>query len=82
MGKLCPRDSVRQIKSVNKSLTKKLLCFLGGALVLSTGVGQKIQPLTIGDTLPDIALNNIINYKTTSARLSDFRDKPVDSAGC
>jgi thiol-disulfide isomerase/thioredoxin len=31
--------------------------------------------LTIGDTVPDITINNIINYKTTSAKLSDFKGK-------
>jgi thiol-disulfide isomerase/thioredoxin len=34
-----------------------------------------IKALTIGDSVPDITLNNMINYKTTSARLSDFRGK-------
>lgn len=35
----------------------------------------EIRPLHIGDTVPDITLNHIINYKTTSAKLSDFRGK-------
>ncbi len=38
---------------------------------------NKITSLTIGDTLPDIALSNIINYKTPSAKLSSFKDKLV-----
>lgn len=36
---------------------------------------QAIRPLSVGDTVPDIIINNIINYKTTSAKLSDFKDK-------
>lgn len=38
---------------------------------------QNIKPLSIGDTVPDVVLNHILNYKTTSARLSGFKDKPV-----
>lgn len=31
--------------------------------------------LTIGDTIPDIEITNVINYKTTSIKLSNFRGK-------
>ncbi len=31
--------------------------------------------LKIGDKVPDVTINNISNYKTTSAKLSDFRGK-------
>lgn len=37
----------------------------------------EIRPLHIGDTVPDITLNHIINYKTTSAKLFDFKGKQV-----
>lgn len=36
---------------------------------------SEIKPLNIGDTVPDVFLHNIINYKTASSRLSDFRGK-------
>jgi thiol-disulfide isomerase/thioredoxin len=42
---------------------------------------SKIKPLKIGDQVPDIAISNIINYKTsdgkfaTTAKISDFKDK-------
>ncbi len=36
---------------------------------------NKITSLTIGDTIPDIALSNIINYRTESANLSSFKRK-------
>lgn len=50
-----------------------LLCPL-----LSAGQkSNKITPLIIGDTLPDMVLSNIINYKSSTARLSSFRGKPV-----
>lgn len=39
--------------------------------------GPAIQPLTIGDTVPDIALTNILNYHSNTARLSDFKGKLV-----
>lgn len=38
---------------------------------------QAIKPLTIGDTVPDIQLDNIIHFKTTSTKLSEFKDKLV-----
>lgn len=44
--------------------------------LLSAGQQPKnITPLTIGDTLPDMALSNIINYKSSTARLSSFKGK-------
>jgi len=34
-----------------------------------------IKPLQIGDTVPDITINNILNYKSPTAKLSEFRGK-------
>jgi len=58
---------------------KKLLCLLGGALLILNAAGQKknVKPLDIGDSLPDITLNNIINYESTTVQLSNFNDKLV-----
>lgn len=36
-----------------------------------------LKSLTIGDTVPDVVFNHVLNYKDTSARLSDFRGKLV-----
>lgn len=36
-----------------------------------------LKPLSIGDTVPDITINNIVNYKINSAKLSDFKGKLV-----
>ncbi|HRP30815.1 MAG TPA: TlpA disulfide reductase family protein [Agriterribacter sp.] len=36
-----------------------------------------IKPLTIGDTVPDIVFHHVINYKNSTARLSDFKGKLV-----
>ncbi|NHA03279.1 TlpA family protein disulfide reductase [Mucilaginibacter sp. HC2] len=33
------------------------------------------KPLAIGDKVPDIIIQNVLNYKTTSLKLSDFRGK-------
>ncbi|MEJ7778956.1 MAG: redoxin domain-containing protein [Daejeonella sp.] len=48
--------------------------------VLSANRAQGQEPkqaggITIGQQVPDFTLNNIINYKTTSADLSDFKGK-------
>jgi len=34
-----------------------------------------IKPLKIGDKMPDLVLNNVINYKSKSINLSDFKGK-------
>lgn len=36
-----------------------------------------IVPLNIGDKVPDIEIDNIINYSRSKIRLSDFRDKLI-----
>ncbi len=36
-----------------------------------------IKPLTIGDAVPNITFNKVINYPKTTARLSDFKGKLV-----
>lgn len=38
---------------------------------------QKIKPLTIGDPVPAITLDNVINYKSTCIQLSALRGKLV-----
>src|SRR5690606_15427351 len=35
------------------------------------------RPLTIGDTVPDMVFENMINYGAEKAQLSDFRGKAV-----
>lgn len=53
-----------------------------GTLILAMSVlSQKqptpIRPLTIGDTVPDLEFNQLINYHSKTARLSDFKGKLV-----
>jgi thiol-disulfide isomerase/thioredoxin len=43
---------------------------------LFSQTSSAIWPLSIGDTVPDITFNNIINYKSSTAKFSDFK-KPV-----
>jgi thiol-disulfide isomerase/thioredoxin len=52
-------------------LVAMLLPFLSGAQ------SPPAKGLSIGDTVPDITINNILNYKTTSAKLSDFKGKLI-----
>lgn len=35
------------------------------------------EPLKIGDQVPDIVIQNVVNYKTNQIRLSNFKDKLV-----
>lgn len=61
-------------------MKKIFLLFLGLMCIDANLFAQslpEIKPLSIGDTVPDVFLHNIINYKTASARISDFRGKLV-----
>src|SRR6476661_3125665 len=54
---------------------RKLLILAMLCPLLGLSQSDKITPLTIGDTIPDITLSNIINYQTQSANLSSFKCK-------
>lgn len=43
--------------------------------VLCGAQSPPVRALTIGDSVPDLTITNIINYKTSTAKLSDFKDK-------
>lgn len=45
--------------------------------ILCGAQAPPIKALTIGDAVPDIEINNIINYKTSTAKLSGFKEKLV-----
>ena len=51
-----------------------LLClfFRSEAQVRKSG-----DPLKVGDTIPDLTIQNVINYKSKSIRLSDFKDNLI-----
>lgn len=61
----------------------KLLVLLLALSCAAIGVSAQtepdltIPPLTVGDTVPDIELTNLINYPSKTARLSDFKGKLV-----
>lgn len=50
---------------------------LGILLPVLSVKAQAIKPLKIGDTVPDLVLHNVINYKDSVIRLSDFKGKLV-----
>lgn len=56
---------------------KSLIGVLGVLLPIFKAMGQEIKPLNIGDTMPDISFNSIVNYKSPTAKLSDFKGKLV-----
>jgi thiol-disulfide isomerase/thioredoxin len=45
--------------------------------ILCGAQSPPVKALHIGDTVPDITISNILNYKTTSASLSDFKGKLI-----
>ncbi|MCK9404724.1 MAG: TlpA family protein disulfide reductase [Chitinophagaceae bacterium] len=57
----------------------KYTCFVPAILFLWVNLAQaqKIRPLSVGDTVPDITLNHIINAPYASCKLSDFKGKVV-----
>jgi thiol-disulfide isomerase/thioredoxin len=44
---------------------------------LAQNAPPQITPLTIGDTVPDLVLTNVINYPASTIRLSDLKRKLV-----
>ena len=44
-------------------------------LFLSNAARTQTAALKIGDQMPDITINNVINYKSNSLKLSDFKGK-------
>jgi thiol-disulfide isomerase/thioredoxin len=56
-------------------LRKSYLLILLSIGVSSLAFTQSIKPLTIGDKVPDLTIKNIINYKSSSAKISDFKGK-------
>lgn len=54
-----------------------LLGVMAGICLFVNGQHQEIKPLTVGDAVPDIPFNNLINYPTKTAKLSDFKGKLV-----
>lgn len=39
--------------------------------------GQRIEPLKVGDTVPEVIFHKMINYKGSTAKLSDFKGKAI-----
>ncbi len=59
---------------------KPLYMVIGILLPMFTLFSQPlsaIRPLSIGDTVPNIVFNHIVNYKSSSSKLSDFKGKLV-----
>lgn len=74
---LCLRDSIRQLKKINKKRIKTIFLVLIALCLVGTGFGQKenVEPFYIGDRVPDLPLHRLINYKDSSATLSSFGHK-------
>lgn len=51
------------------------LCFIAIALLLTQISMVSAQKIKIGQQCPDVTLRNIVNYKSTTAKISDFRGK-------
>lgn len=58
-------------------MKKYLLAYALAGTCLYAQAQSGIRPLTIGDTVPDITFNNLLNYPAKTAKLSDFRGKLV-----
>lgn len=56
---------------------KTILVVMGMLLLVLSIRAQDLKPLSVGDTVPDLVLHNVINYKDSVIQLSDFRGKLV-----
>lgn len=66
------------MKILNKYISLCIYCYLL-TIVPGHSVAQSasIQPITIGDTVPNVVLNNVINYSSKVANLYDFKSDLV-----
>lgn len=55
-----------------QTITKATLRIDSASLIKAP---NEVRPLTVGDLVPDIPIKKIINYKTSSASISTFKDK-------
>ncbi len=60
---------------------KKLILFITGMVCLATCLHAQSPPeiksLSIGDTVPDVVFNEVMNYPAKTAKLSDFQNKKL-----
>jgi len=45
--------------------------------ITNSSVLHEVRELKVGDVVPDITFQKVLNYKSSTARLSDFRGKLV-----
>jgi thiol-disulfide isomerase/thioredoxin len=62
------------MKKITISIVMALLCLF---FEVRAQVSVPVQSLHIGDQVPDITIDNLLNYPKQSAKLSDFRGKLV-----
>ena len=62
-----------QIKSTLNNLFFLLICIYGIAFKANAQSHQR--EILIGETVPDVAIKEIVNYKSTNAKLSEFKGK-------
>lgn len=55
--------------------TKTFICVIAIFILFFKASSQKLQPLTVGDKVPNITLHHIVHYKDSVAKLSDFKGK-------
>jgi len=58
---------------MKKNNFKHMLFFV--FLFLSSHSFAQLKALSVGDQCPDVAMKNIVNYKTNEAKISDFKGK-------
>ncbi len=72
---VCNKCTICTIFSTTILYYMRLITTIILIVSISSIRAQKARPLTIGDTIPDLTLHDIINYKDSVIRLSDFKDK-------
>lgn len=65
------------LTSVVKGQSKTVASNFSSVAVAKSNSSPIIRPLSIGDQVPDIVFENVLNYKSKKVRLSDFKGKLV-----
>lgn len=58
-----------------KLLRIAIIAFVCSLTIVASAQTAAVKPLKIGDRIPEMTFSPVINYKSTSVKLSDFKDR-------
>ncbi len=65
------------MKQLKNTITAAVFSLFMSATCFAQTNGATLQPLTVGDSIGDLTMTNLINYPAATLKLSDFKDKLI-----